>query len=144
MKNKYLDVTSVEGRTDRNGKPFNLVGFSTSPIHREVDEITGEIIEARVQPKTTRKTFYPESYLPDGTPEYGHDFKVGEKVAGDLVRLETLPYEIVNQETGMTNTATTATILVLGLSSEGDWNETVVECSGDGWSCKIQIRSRRL
>lgn len=103
-----LTVISVsEVKQDRNNKNYKVVEFAT-PNTKDVNGL-----KVRVQPKTSSKTFWEESYLNDKM-EFGYDFKVGDLVEGNIVTREVVEYEIVNTETGEERTVSSYTAVVFG------------------------------
>jgi len=106
---KVLKVLNVETLEDKRGKKYNKIELSTPDFMM----VNGQ--KVRIEPKTQNIVKYPESYLPDGSPQYGHDLKEGELIAGDIVTLGGLiPYNIVDPSGTVTRQATSATHVVLG------------------------------
>lgn len=100
-----LTVISVsEVKADKNGKNYKVVEFST-PNTKKVDGLN-----IRVQPKTSSKTFWEESYLNDKM-EFGYDFIKGDLVEGNIVTKEVAEYEIqVSEEEVRQVTSYTAVV----------------------------------
>lgn len=83
-----LTVSNVsEVKSDKNGKDYKVVEFST-PNTKDVNGL-----KVRVQPKTSSKTFWEESYL-DNKMQFGYDFIKGDLVEGNVVTREVAEYEI--------------------------------------------------
>ena len=118
---KTLKVTLVEQKKDKNQKAYNLITLSTPGFVMQGG------VKIKVEPKTQRIVRYPESYLPDGSPQYGHDFVEGDNVAGDIVTIDNLiPYNIVDENGDVTRQVSHASHVVLGNSDdEGAWNAAI-------------------
>ena len=117
-----LTVTNVENLQDKNGKPYNKIELST-PAHKVRNGV-----KIRIEPKTQNIVKYPKSYLPGEDPQYGHDFKQGEVVAGDIVtRGNLMPYNIIDPDGTVTRQATSASHVVLGDSDDADAFEAAVQ-----------------
>lgn len=113
---KILTVLAVEtGLLDKNKKKYNKIKLSTPNF------IVQGGVKIRIEPKTQNVTKYPESYLPDGSPQHAHDAKIGENLAGDIVTLGgLLPYPITDPDGNVTRMATTASHVVLGNSDDAE------------------------
>lgn len=112
---KTLKVTAVEAKKDKNQKDYNLITLSTP------DSVMQGGVRIKIEPKTQRIVRYPESYLEDKSPQYGHDFKVGDTVAGDIVTVGNLfPYNIVDPSGNVTRQVSHASHVVLGDSDNED------------------------
>jgi len=119
---KTVKVIAVEARKDKRKTPYNLISFMTP------DSVMQNGVKIKIEPRVQRVTKYPESYLPDKSPQYGHDFKVGDVVAGDIItRAGLIPYPIADKATGeITSTPNFATHLVLGDSTNEEAFEALV------------------
>lgn len=110
---KFLTVVSTESKADKNQKAYNKI------VVRTDDHIVQNGRKIRIEPKVQTIIKYPESYLPDGSPQFGHDLKESEAVAGDIVTLGgLLGYPITNANGDVERMATTATHVVLGDSDQ--------------------------
>lgn len=109
---KTLTVTNIETNlSDKNGKAYNKIQLSTPAF------VVQGGMKLRVEPKVQNVVKYPESYLEDKSPQYGHDFAKGENIAGDIVTLgNLLPYPITDATGSITRQATSASHVVLGNS----------------------------
>lgn len=119
---KTLKVTATEAKIDKNKKPYNLITFSTP------DYVMQGGVKILIEPKVQRVVKYPESYLPSGEPQFGHNFKVGDIVAGDIVtKGGLLPYPIVDAQTGeLLRSVDHATHVVLGNTDNEDAFEVAI------------------
>jgi hypothetical protein len=109
---KVLKVLNVESLKDKRDNKYNKIELSTPDFMM----VNGQ--KVRTEPKTQNIVKWPKSYLPSGEPQYGHDLKVGESVAGDIVTIgNLLPYNIVDPSGAVTRQADSATHVVLGDSS---------------------------
>jgi hypothetical protein len=114
-----LKVISTETRQDKRGKDYSVIALS-SPATKMVGTST-----VKIEPKVQKITKWSESYLPGGDPQFGHDFEVGDKVAGAIVmKGNLLPYPI--ESDGETRMATSATHVVLGETDDADAFEALV------------------
>lgn len=113
---KTLKVTNIEANlSDKNGKAYNKIQLSTPAF------VMQSGMKLRVEPKVQNVVKYPESYLEDKSPQYGHDFALGENVAGDIVTLgNLLPYPITDATGSITRQATSASHVVLGDTDNAD------------------------
>jgi len=94
---KLLKVISAEvGRKDKNQRPYTYLRVET--IGTTNLFIDGEMREVFTPKKQTGFTAYPVSYLPDGSPQFGHDLKKGEYASGDIVTRRVVPYMIGERE----------------------------------------------
>lgn len=109
---KTLKVIEVSTDTDKQQKPYTRIRLSTSNV------IEGTTI--KVQPKVQTIIRYPESYLPGNPSEFGHDFKLDDIIAGDIVTVNNLiPYPIV-KDNGQIMQVNSSTHVVLGNSDDVD------------------------
>jgi len=120
---KTLKVISTESKKDKRKKAYSLIELS------QPDHVMQDNMRIEVEPKTQRITKYPESYLPEGDPQWGHDLKVGSNVAGDIVtRTGLLPYPITDPATGdITNHPTIASHVVFGNSDLDNFDDLVTK-----------------
>ena len=119
---KTLEVKAVETLQDKNGKEYSKILLSTA------DHIVQGGKRIRIEPKTQNIVKYPESYLPDGSPQYGHDLQPGELVAGDIVtRGNLMPYNIVDAQGNVTSQVDFATHVVLGNTDDPEAFEVAIK-----------------
>lgn len=112
---KTLKVKNVVSLEDKNQKTYSKIELSTP------DSVMQGGIKVKIEPKTQNIVKYPESYLPDGSPQYGHDFQIGDNVAGDIVtKANLIPYNIVDPTGTVTRQATSASHVVLGDTDNAD------------------------
>jgi len=113
---KTLKVLNTIAAFDKNKKAYNKIELSTPDTERLPNGVT-----VKIEPKTQNIVKYPESYLDDKSPQYGHDFKKGDIVAGDIVtKANLMPYPIVDPQGNTTRMATSASHVVLGDSRNED------------------------
>lgn len=113
---RLLEVLAVEiGLIDKNDKKYNKIQLSTPNF------ISQNGIRVRIEPKVQNVTKYPESYLPEGDPQFAHDAKVGEFIGGDIVTIGgLLAYPITDPDGNVTRMATSASHVVLGNTDDAD------------------------
>jgi len=113
---KTLQVIAVEeGLVDKRDNVYNKIMLSTPNF------VVQGGMKLRIEPKTQNVIKYPKSYLPDNRPQFGHDAKEGEFIAGDIVTVGgLLPYPITDPKGVVTRMATSASHVVLGNSDDED------------------------
>lgn len=113
---KTLEVIAVEaGLLDKRDNVYNKIKLSTPNFIVQGGQ------RCRIEPKVQNVTKYPKSYLPDNRPEFAHDAKVGEFIAGDIVTQGgLLPYPITDPKGAVTRMATSATHVVIGNTDDTD------------------------
>lgn len=129
VENGY-DPQFADKRIDKNGKPYTYVQVSSPSMILAENEL-GEKVKMRVEPKISAFTAYRESYLLDAngnpTPQYGHDFQVGELVPGDIVTRKVEKYFIENEngkdefEGKKGRWVDIASVIVFGDSDSPEW-----------------------
>lgn len=120
---KTLKILSTEAKKDKNKKAYSLIEVATP------DHVMQDNQRIEVEPKIQRITKYPESYLPEGDPQWGHDLKMGQTIAGDIVtRSGLLPYPITDAGTGeITSHPSIASHVVFGNSDEKSFEALVTK-----------------
>lgn len=113
---RTLEVIAVEaGLLDKRDNVYNKIKLSTPNFINQGGQ------KLRIEPKVQNVTKYPKSYLPDNRPEFAHDAKVGEFIAGDIVTQGgLLPYPITDPKGAVTRMATSATHVVIGNTDDAD------------------------
>lgn len=112
---KFLTVLTSESKTDKNGKLYNKISVRTD------DHVLQNGRKIRIEPKVQTIVKYPESYLKDGSPQFGHDLKAGEAVAGDIVtKAGFIGYPITNAAGDVERMATSSTHVILGDSDNAE------------------------
>ena len=105
-----LIVTDKEERLDKNSRRYFYLKIKSLP-HKRI-RLNGMLYNVRQEVKETAIIAYPVSYLPDGNPQYGHDFKIGDFVLGRFVTRRVDPYTINGR------TQFFATVVVLADTSD--------------------------
>jgi len=113
---RTLEVIAVEaGLLDKRDNVYNKIKLSTPNFINQGGQ------KLRIEPKVQNVTKYPKSYLPDNRPEFAHDAKLGEFIAGDIVTQGgLLPYPITDPKGVVTRMATSATHVVIGNTDDTD------------------------
>lgn len=127
MKNpSLLTVVKVsEVLLDKNDKEYKKISVQTSSEKEIVDDSTGEVIKMRVAPRESSFTAYKESYLPGNKMQFGWDFKIGAKVAGDIVKKKVEAYTIQKEDGSITEPLHIASVIVLGEDIADNWENLV-------------------
>ena len=104
-----LEVIEIEERQDKNKRNYKYIRLATP------SKINGVLIPTR----ETAMTAMENNYLDQ--KEFGWDFKVGDKVRGELVTREVEEYTIDG------NTVDSATVLVFPLAGQSEVNEIAIK-----------------
>ena len=116
---EILVVISVDKAFDRNRKVYTKLRLTTPPSKMVV--IDGKTKKVFVKPKVTTLIAYPISYLPSGAPEFGHDLKLGDRIAGRIVTRRVAPYDIGERAVD------TASVIVAGDTNDPEEFQIEIE-----------------
>lgn len=109
---EFLTVTSFgEVKKDSNQRIYKQLFLKGNDM--KYVNVGGKTVPIRTEARESSIIVRESRYL-DDKPDFGWDFKIGERVAGAIVTREVMPYEITDQKTGEVRTVTTYTRPVLG------------------------------
>ena len=143
---KLLTVTGVEEKKDKNGLNYKTISVSTASERDVVDEETGEVFKVPVKSKKSSFNVFEHNYLElsalrdelgvakfkdipkerlsEIAPDFGYQLEIGKKVEGDIITRRVVPYSI-EREDGKTQIANTYTCVVLGNTTEEDFDISI-------------------
>jgi hypothetical protein len=109
---EFLTVTSFgEVKKDSNQRIYKQVFLKGNDLKDVI--IGGKVSTIRMEARESSIIVRESRYL-DDKPDFGWDFKIGERVGGAIVTREVMPYEITDAKTGEVRTVSTYTRPVLG------------------------------
>lgn len=139
-KTSILTVVGLADAVDKNSKPYRTIQVSTPTVARIETDLGEKIVH--VQSRTSAFNAWEVSNLASkkGAPDFGFDFKVGDSIAGTIVKREvkTIVRDANRNVTGFTDTyiiesdgvsreASTYSAIVLGDSSDPDSFEQAIK-----------------
>lgn len=87
-KTSILTVVGLADAVDKNGKPYRTIQVSTPTVARVETDLGEKIVH--VQSRTSAFNAWEVSNLASkkGAPDFGFDLKVGDSIAGTIVKRE--------------------------------------------------------